>query len=87
MKPASPSPRRAAPAAHFRAEIERAEAEGAVRDDMVLRLTLTDASQLKRDQSIPLEAISFTDGTMRYLGVKVMQGDVAVSALSRSEKT
>jgi hypothetical protein len=87
MKPAPPSPRRAAAAAHFRAEIEKAEASGAAREDMTLHLTLTDANQLKRDQSLPLEDISFTDGTMRYLGVKVVQGSIAVSELSRAEQS
>lgn len=85
MKPVQPGPRRAAPAAHFRAEIEKAEAQGAARDDMVLRLTLTDVNQLKRDASLPLEDISFADGTMWYLGVKVVQGNVAVSELSCPE--
>jgi hypothetical protein len=85
MKPPQTSPRRAAAAAHFRTKIEEAEAGGAARDAMTLRLTLTDASQIKRDPSVPLEAISFTDGEMRYLGVKVVQGSVTTSALDLSE--
>jgi hypothetical protein len=86
MKPAPPGPRRAAPAAYFRAEIEKAESQGVARDDMVLQLTLTDVSQLKRDQSVPLEDISFRDGTMQYLGVKVVQGNTSVSELRRTEQ-
>ncbi|MBV9993796.1 MAG: hypothetical protein JO127_01160 [Caulobacteraceae bacterium] len=77
-------PRRLSPAVQFRGEIERAEADGVARDDMTLRLTFGDASQLKRDVSVPLADISFTKGVMRFLGVKVTQGGVAVSVLERS---
>ena len=52
---------------------------------MTLRLTLTDASQIKRDPSVPVDDISFIDGEMRFLGVKVVQGSVATSALDLSE--
>jgi hypothetical protein len=66
---------------HFRAEIERAEAAGVLREDMSLHLTLNDVNQLKRDRSLPVTDISFADGAMRYLGVKVIEGGVAVSVL------
>lgn len=81
--PATP-PRRAAAAIHFRSEIEKAEAAGASRDDMLLHLTLSDVSQLRRDRTLALTDINFAGGTMRFLGVKVEQGGVAESVLIRS---
>jgi hypothetical protein len=75
------SPRRASAALHFRAEIEKAEAAGASRDGMSLHLTLNDVTELKRDRTLPVEDISFVGGTMRYLGVKIVQGGVSASIL------
>ena len=66
----------------FRKAIEQAEADGASRSDMVLRLTLRDAADLKRDRSVPVEDISFADGVMRYIGVRVAPGGVPVSVLA-----
>jgi hypothetical protein len=74
---------RAVAAIHFRAEIEKAEAEGVAREDMTLRLTLNDVNQLRRDGSLPVADISFAGGVMRYLGVKVEQGGVGQSVLVR----
>lgn len=68
----------------FRAAIEKAEAGGASRADMVLRLTLRDVADLKRDRSVAIEDISFADGVMRYIGVRVAPGGVAVSVLDPS---
>ena len=72
-------------ASYFRGKIEAAEAEGVSREDMTLHLTLNDVDQLKRDRSLPVADISFAGGVMRFLGVKVVQGGVAASALSHSE--
>jgi hypothetical protein len=80
MKPA----KRASAALHFRAEIEKAEAAGAQRDDMSLHLTLSDVDALKRDRTLPITDISFAGGTMRYLGVKVVQGGVSASILQHA---
>jgi hypothetical protein len=71
-------------AVHFRAEIEKAEAEGVARADMTLRLTLNDVNQLRRDRTLPVADISFAGGEMRYLGVKVEQGGVPESVLTRA---
>ncbi len=79
-----PLARRASVASQFRGEIEKAEADGVSRDAMTLRLNLSDVSQLKRDRTIAVSDISFVDGVMRYLGVKVIQGGVDASALSLS---
>jgi len=68
----------------FRAEIEKAEAAGVRREDMSLHLTLGDVNQLKRDRSLPVTDISFADGTMRYLGVKIVQGGVSASVLHQA---
>jgi hypothetical protein len=79
-----PQPARRKPAGqHFRNEIEAAEAQGVGRDVMTLRLTLSDVSALKRDRSLAVEDISFADGVMRYLGVKVESGGVPESTLDR----
>ncbi len=75
------SPRRGSAALHFRTEIEKAEAAGASRDDMSLHLTLNDVTELKRDRTLPVTDISFVGGTMRYLGVKIVEGGVSVSVL------
>lgn len=81
---ASPTPlRRVATAVHFRSEIEKAAAEGVAPEDMVLRLTVGDATHLKRDRTLPVADLSFADGEMRFLGVRVEQGGVAESVLSR----
>lgn len=82
-KPAPPpacSPR----AARFRAQIEKAEADGLARTDMTLRLTKGDADLLKRDPGLQVSDISFADGVMRFLGVKVEQGVVVESGLDTS---
>ena len=79
-----PAPaRRGPPATVFRKAIDAAVAEGADPEDMTLRLTLSDVSALKRDRDVPLADISFKDGVMRYLGVKVEQGGVTESVLDR----
>jgi hypothetical protein len=83
MKNPSRIPVRGSAANHFRAEIEKAEADGVARADMMLRLTFRDMHQLKRDPDIAIADISFAEGVMRFLGVKVEQGGVAESALDR----
>lgn len=68
----------------FREAIALAEQEGVAKEDMVLRLTLQDTAELKRDRTVALEDIAFRDGEMRFLGVKVTPGGVTVSTLDRS---
>lgn len=72
---------RASSAIGFRTQIEAALAEGHTLDDLTLHLTLGDASKMKADPKVPLADINFAGGVMRYLGVKVEQGGVTVSAL------
>ena len=76
----APKPPRS-PDVRFRPQIAAALAEGAIADDMILRLTLNDASRLSRDRDIPVADISFTGGVMRYLGVRVEKGGVPESTL------
>jgi len=76
---APPRPRRSAEI--FRTAIDNAVAGGAALDDMMLRLTLSDASELKRDRTLAIEDISFSEGVMRFLGVKVTPGGVTASSL------
>lgn len=73
--------RRPAAAVRFRPEIEAAAANGVAREDMVLHLTASDASRLKRDPAVPVEDLSFAGGMMRFLGVRVEAGGVADSEL------
>jgi hypothetical protein len=77
------SVRRGSAAEVARHAIEQAEQEGADRGDLVLRLTLRDASELKRDPKLATSDISFSEGAMRFLGVRVEQGGVTVSRLDR----
>lgn len=84
MKQQRPAPARLSAASQFRGEIEQAEADGIAREDMTLHLTFSDVLKLKRDPDIALTDISFAGGTMRFLGVKVVQGGVTVSALDRA---
>lgn len=65
----------------FQEAIEKAVLAGTKPEDMTLHLTHRDASNLRRDQAIPTEAISFADGEMRLMGVKVITGGIATSAL------
>jgi hypothetical protein len=75
--------RRGSAAEVARHAIELAERDGALRSEMILRLTLRDASELKRDPKLATADISFGGGGMRYLGVLVEQGGVTVSRLDR----
>jgi hypothetical protein len=81
----APAPTRIAAAQRLRNEIEKAEADGVRREDMLLRLTFGDVSQLKRDTSLAVEDISFAGGVMRFLGVRIEQGGVVESVLERRE--
>lgn len=72
------------PAVLFRREIETAIAGGASAKTMTLRLTLKDSRRLRRDDAVPLDQISYANGEMRYLGVRVLEGGVTVSALDPS---
>lgn len=81
-RPPPPIPK-GSPDKRFRTQIEAAVAEGVARDDMVLRLTLGDASAMSRDPSTPVSDVSFTGGVMRFLGVRVEKGGIGVSALDR----
>ena len=79
-----PAPvRRPTVAVRFKTEIERAVLDGVPQADLSLHLTLGDIEQLKRDRAVPVEDVSFVGGTMRYLGVEVVKGNVPPSALHR----
>lgn len=80
-----PTPPPAPPAVFFQRRIQDALTEGAVVADMTLRLTLGDARRLRRDADLPMEAISYRDGAMHFLGVKVVEGGVEASVLERGE--
>lgn len=65
----------------FQDAIEKAVLAGVLPEDMTLHLTHRDASNLRRDPAVPTEAISFAGGDMRLMGVKVVTGGIATSAL------
>ena len=69
------------PARRFGREITQAVSAGAGSDELTLRLTLMDASKIKRDREIALDSISFSPEGMRFLGVRVVEGGVRSSEL------
>lgn len=77
----APPKRKGTVAALFSQEIARAVEEGKPPTDLTLRLTLSDFAELKRDATVALEDISFRNGEMRFLGVKVSGGGVEASRL------
>ncbi len=78
-KPPSPLAER------FKRDIEKAKAEGTDLSTLVLKLTLGDGAKLKRDPNISTADVSFANGEMRYLGVKVIEGGAATSVLAVQE--
>jgi hypothetical protein len=78
-----PTPRYVPAARRLRDQIEAARAEGALPEQMVLRLTHSDVDHLKRDRSLAVSDISFADGQMHFLGVRVETGGVGESVLER----
>lgn len=78
---AAPVKKAPPPAERFKAEIEKAQADGASLSDLLLQLTFGDAAKLKRDRNVSTDDISFRDGEIRYLGVKVVEGGAEASAL------
>ena len=67
--------------AEFRSAIAEAEGRGVKRASMLLKLTHSDASLLKRSHDVADDEISFESG-MTFLGVRVETGAVTVSALT-----
>ncbi|HEY2710535.1 MAG TPA: hypothetical protein VGI95_21025 [Caulobacteraceae bacterium] len=80
-KPEKPVPPPRPPGERFKSEIESARSEGVEPGVLLLRLTLGDVSRLKRDPAISVSDISFADGEMHYLGVKIAAGGVDASSL------
>lgn len=70
----------------LRALIVGAEREGADPKEMLLRLTLGDAAELRRDRGVAIDEIRFNEGEMRFLGVKVAEGGVPVSRLDLTQE-
>jgi hypothetical protein len=71
------------PATLFRGQIEAAIGGGVKPAKMTLRLTLNDGRRLRRDDSVPLDQISYLGGQMHYMGVLVLEGGVDASVLER----
>ena len=84
MTPRTPTRRRGSAAEEMRLLIDKADQEGTDRKMMVLRMTLRDVSELKRDPKVASEDIAYKDGQMRYLGIPVAQGGVTQSTLDTS---
>ena len=84
LPPRTPTRRRGAGAEEMRLLIDKAVEEGVDRKLMVLRMTLRDVSELKRDPKVPSEDIAYSEGRMRFLGIPVAQGGVTQSTLDTS---
>lgn len=69
------------PAQRFGREIQKALTDGTDAGELTLRLTLMDASKIKRDPAIALADVSFSPEGMRFLGVRVLEGGVKSSEL------
>lgn len=69
------------PALRFGREIQKALTAGTGAGDLTLRLTLMDASKIKRDREVAMADVSFSPEGMRYLGVRVVEGGVKSSEL------
>jgi hypothetical protein len=72
---------RAPDIADLRSAIDKAETQGIDRGDMLLHLTLRDESVIKRSRSVGVDEISFADGEMRFIGVRVVVTTDAMSSL------
>jgi len=83
-RPPPPAPAKGTPDQRFRGAIQAALADGVETDDLVLRLTLSDTIAMSRDKTTPLADISYAGGVMRFLGVRIIKGGVAASALERA---
>ena len=84
-RPPPPPQKALPPAQRFKVEIDKLTEEGAAPADLLLRLTRGDAAKLRRDPAVSLDDLSFADGEMRYLGVKVSEGGTDASVLVVSE--
>lgn len=82
---AKPTRRRGSSAEEARYLIEQADQDGVKRSAMTLRMTLRDASELKRDPKVPMADIAYGPDGMTYLGVAVDQGGVTQSTLDRGD--
>jgi hypothetical protein len=80
-KPAASPPVKPNPGETFRSEIHKAKLGGVDPSALLLRLTRSDMSRLKRDRNLGVGDISFLDGEMHFLDVLVSEGEVAVSSL------
>ena len=69
------------PANRFRPIIEEAIVAGVDLSHQVLQLTHGDTAKLKRDPTVRDDEISFRNGTMEFIGVRVIQG-AATSGLA-----
>lgn len=76
--------RQISPTSRFRTAIGEAVADGAGVDELVLRLTLRDATRVLRDPETLSDDIRFEGGVMRFLGVRVLQGGIEASVLERA---
>ena len=65
----------------LREAVAKGEADGVSRETMALRLTFRDESLIKRSPDVGLDEVSFVDGQMRFVGVRVIVGNIPVSVL------
>ncbi len=65
----------------LRAAVAKALEDGSNIADLRLRLTRRHEAQLKRSPEVGLDEVSFSNGEMRFLGVKVLAGPINESIL------
>lgn len=77
-----PTPRVGGPnIADLRAAVARALEDGSNIKDLRLRLTRRQEADIKRSTEVTLDEVSFANGEMRFLGVKVLAGHIPESFL------
>ncbi|MDB5471979.1 MAG: hypothetical protein JWR84_3539 [Caulobacter sp.] len=71
--------------AQIRKRLDEALTNGHQPKDLVLRLTLRDASLIKRSPVFADDEIRFVDGVMHVLGVATVTGQVQESGIAAAE--
>ena len=78
---AQPGPQTGPNIADLRIAIDRAETSGIAKGDMLLHLTFRDEAMIKRSRLVGVDEVSFADGQMRFMGVKVVVASGGASSL------
>ena len=69
------------PGQTFKSQIQKAKLDGINPSALLLQLSRSDVSRMKRDRSLAISDIRFMNGKMHFLDVLVTEGEVAASSL------